>query len=90
VPALATCSNLYLERTLKVAGEKVVIALGKMAREGIASYVGGTSEVGLQLGQVVGGRKRAVLMLGHPSGFHDRKKPTDAEKRRLQALLLER
>jgi uracil-DNA glycosylase len=89
--ALETCSSLYLERTLKVAGAKVVIALGKMACESIASQIGGTSEIGLRRGTFnLGGRKRAVLMLAKPSAFGGRKKPTHEEAQRLRAVLQER
>jgi uracil-DNA glycosylase len=85
--ALGTCSDLYLERTLKVSGAKVVIALGKVAREGIASHIGGTSEIGLRRGTFdIGGRRRAVLMLGHPSSGQ-RQTPTDAEAKRLRTDL---
>lgn len=89
--ALETCSSLYLARTLEVAGAKVVIALGKMACESIASHIGGTSEIGLRRGRFnIGGRKRAVLMLAKPSAFGGRKKPTDEEVQRLRAVLQER
>lgn len=46
--AFETCSSLYLDRTLEVAEAKVVIALGKMACESIASHIGGTAEIGLR------------------------------------------
>ena len=82
--ALATCTELYLGRTFQVAGAKVVIALGRVAREGIASYVGGTSEIGLRRRMFdIGGRERAVLMLGHPSSAQ-RQTPTEAEVTRLR------
>jgi hypothetical protein len=85
--ALGTCSELYLERTLEVAGAKVVIALGKVARQGIASHIGGTSEIGLRRGRFdIGGHKRAVLLLGHPSSGQ-RQTPTDAEVKRLRTVL---
>ena len=81
--ALDTCTDLWLERTFKVSGANVVIALGKVAREGIASRIGVTSEIGLRRGTFeLGGRERAVLMLGHPSGSK-RQTPTDAEVKRL-------
>ena len=81
--ALATCTDLYLERTLQVSKARVVVALGKVAREGIASHIGGTSKIGLRRGTFeLGGRKRAVLLLGHPSSGH-RQTPTDAEVKRL-------
>ena len=82
--ARATCTELYLERTLEVAGAKVVIALGKVAREGIASHIRSrTSEIGLRRRMFnIGGRERAVLMLGHPSSGQ-RQTPTKAEVKRL-------
>lgn len=88
--ALGTCTERYLEKTLEVAGAKVVIALGKVAREGIASHIGCRSELGLQRGTFdIGGRERAVLILGHPSSGQ-RQTPTDAEVKRLRAVLQER
>jgi hypothetical protein len=86
--ALETCSDLYLERTLQVAKAKVVVALGKVAREGIASYARlRSSEIGLQPGTfAIAGRKRRVLLLGHPSSGQ-RQTPTDAEAKRLRAFL---
>ena len=81
--ALATCTGLYLERTFQVAGAKVVIALGKVAREGIASHIGCRSEIGLRRRMFdIGGRERAVLMLGHPSSGQ-RQTPTKDEVTRL-------
>jgi uracil-DNA glycosylase len=84
--ALETCSDLYLERTFKVAGAKVVVALGKVAREGIASHIGGASKIGLRGTFDIGGRERAVLMLGHPSSGQ-RQTPTKAEVKKLRPVL---
>jgi uracil-DNA glycosylase len=85
--ALGTCTERYLEKTLEVAGAKVVIALGKVAREGIASHIGCRSEIGLRRGTFnIGGRKRAVLMLGHPSSGQ-RQTPMDAEVKKLRPVL---
>jgi hypothetical protein len=80
--ALETCTERHLEKTLQVAGAKVVIALGKVAREGIASHIGCRSEIGLRGTFDIGGRKRVVLLLGHPSSSQ-RQTPTRAEVTRL-------
>ena len=82
--ALDTCADLYLKRTLRVSKAKVVVALGKVAREGIASHIGCRSEIGLRHRMFdIGGRERAVLMLGHPSSGQ-RQTPTEAEVKRLR------
>jgi hypothetical protein len=77
--ALDECSGRYLARTLEIAGANVIVALGKLARNGVARHLRiPDSQIGLHERVILGDRECAVLMLGHPSG-PERKKPTVEE-----------
>lgn len=80
--ALDKCSGLYLARTLETSGARVLVALGKLARVGVAGHFGlPASEIGVYEGVRLGSRRKgAVLMLGHPSSG-ERKKPNKKERR---------
>ena len=84
--ALATCTELWLKKTFRVSGAKVVIALGKVAREGIASHIRCGSKIGFRGMFDIAGRERAVLMLGHPSSGH-RQTPTKYEVNKIRPVL---
>lgn len=82
--AVRVCSELYLSRTFEASGAKVIIALGKKARNVVGNELGFDSSIGLK--QSVASQSRLVLMLGHPSAA-ERKKPTLDEISAVQARL---
>jgi len=65
--ALRECSGRYLRRTLRVSGARVIVALGKDARETIATYCGVRAQIGADGPMMIAGRDRMLVQLGaHP------------------------
>lgn len=84
--ALAECSGRYLRRTLEASGARVVVALGKDARQKLASYFGVPAALGAHEPISVGGRDRMLVLLGAPGSAETRRLPTE-ECLRVQAHL---
>lgn len=84
--AIAECSRRYFMRTLKIAAAPVIVPLGKKARAGVAAVTGTSSEIGLHRPVTLSGRRRWLLMLGHPSSGQ-RQTPTVDEISRVQPQL---
>jgi hypothetical protein len=87
VDAIRECAPRYLARTFEVAGATVIVALGKKARNIVATEVGVGSDIGLHGPVDIATKPRFILMLGHPSAA-ERKKPTIDEIRALQSHLV--
>jgi hypothetical protein len=96
--ALTPCARRYLRRVIAVAGARVVVALGGVARAAVASEL---RELGIAPGAqpnwgivlelpAIGGRDRLVTFLPHPNA-HQRRSfaacAAEADLRRLQAWL---
>jgi uracil-DNA glycosylase len=72
--------------TLEIAAARVIVTLGKKARERVAEIAGTADTLGLRGPVELSGRERWLLMLGHPSAGQ-RKKPTRREISRVQPWL---
>jgi uracil-DNA glycosylase len=67
----STCYELHMSGVFSVSAAKVVVVLGKVARE--AMLGAGKSRPQSPLQMELGGRKRAVLFLPHPNARGDEK-----------------
>lgn len=91
--ALSYCSSLYLTSIMELAAARVVIVLGDLAREAVASALLGNRRLEdreLLYGVTVAGRERAVLALSQPGSGRTRridKVLSPAQVASLRALL---
>lgn len=69
--AVETCAARYLHPTLAASGARVIVVLGAIAREAVASELG-ISASGVQGPVAVGAHKRLITFLPHPNAHQAR------------------
>lgn len=79
--ALEECAGRYLKRVLSLAGARVVVGLGRDARQALASRFGVPAAIGLHEVADGGETRLALVLLGAPGS---------SQPRRLRASELER
>jgi hypothetical protein len=81
--AAATCTSMYLQRTLSLSPASVIVALGAYPRRTLSSLAGISCDLGLTPVRDLAGRDRLVVAVGHPTGPEPRRgvlTPTELDR----------
>lgn len=88
--ALSTCTRAWLDKVVSQSAARVVVLLGRYAKDACAKRWGIDAEKSVHFDVAVAGRSRAVVILPHPNAREQRKlrhHATEEERRQLRAVL---